>query len=284
MNASPARILIFAGHDPCGGAGIQADIEATLAAGAFPLTIITARTAQNTAGVAALNPADSDMLEREFLTLKQDFDFDACKIGLLPTAEIAALVADLCSTLKPLPMVLDPVMRAGAGQRLAAPDVASVVSSQLLPLVRVVTPNVGEAFALTGADDVETAGQRLCEAGAGYVLITDGDGASSGAPHPTLSPQAGRGDGEGEAEAGTIQNRLFHHGRLRREYTWPRLPGSFHGSGCTLASSIAARLGQGLSPEEAIEQAQRYTFETLRRALTIGRAQRHPNRLLWQSE
>lgn len=270
---TPARILIFAGHDPCGGAGIQADIEATLAAGAFPLTIITARTAQNTAEVAALNPTDSGMLEREFLTLSQDVDFDACKIGLLPTIEIAALIADLCSTLKALPIVLDPVLRAGTGQTLAAPDVAALLTSRLLPLTQVTTPNVGEALALSGAEDIDAAGRQLCETGARYVLVTDGDGATWG-----------RGQGEGKPEAGTVRNRLFHDGRLLREYAWPRLPGSFHGSGCTLASSIAARLGSGLPPEQAIEQAQGYTFETLRRSLCIGRAQRHPNRLLWRAE
>ncbi|MGQ9831340.1 MAG: bifunctional hydroxymethylpyrimidine kinase/phosphomethylpyrimidine kinase [Thermochromatium sp.] len=254
-------VLCIGGHDPSGGAGILADAEAVQAAHAFPLTVITALTEQDTCGLARIYPQPPEQIEAHCRRLLSDSPPSALKIGLIGSADIARMLARFIDTLATteharVPVVLDTVLATGAGQPIADAALREAVRDELMPRCTLVTPNLPEARALTGADAPEDCAERLLAAGAPWVLIT------------------GTHD---NTEA--VTNRLFGANGERHAWDWPRLPGEYHGSGCTLASAIAARLAHGLSMEQAVESAQDYTWRTLAYALRTGRCQLTPNRL-----
>jgi hydroxymethylpyrimidine/phosphomethylpyrimidine kinase len=255
-NSALPVVLCLSGHDPSGGAGLQADIEAVRAQGAHPATVVTALTVQdsrNAYAVVALPAAGMvEQAERVF----EDLPVTSVKIGLLGSAANIEAVAGLLARHPDVPVVLDPVLRAGGGAALA--DQAQVNALlRLLPRVAVLTPNLAEARQLAQpARTREACAEFLLARGARRLLITGGD----------------------ETESDEVLNTL-HTTQGTRSWRWPRLPHRYHGSGCTLAASLAARLALGENPETALENAQRYTWETLRRAYRIGRGQHFPHRL-----
>jgi hydroxymethylpyrimidine/phosphomethylpyrimidine kinase len=254
-------VLCVGGHDPSGGAGILADAEAVQAARAFPLTVITALTEQDTCGLARLHPQPAEQIEAHCRRLMNDNPPSALKIGLIGGADIARMLARFIDTLAAaeqarFPVVLDTVLATGAGQSVADAALLDAVREALIPRCTLVTPNLPEARALTGTDAPEDCAERLLAAGAPWVLIT------------------GTHD---NTEA--VTNRLFGANGERHAWDWPRLPGEYHGSGCTLASAIAARLAHGMTLVSAVESAQAYTWTALERALRTGRCQLTPNRL-----
>jgi hydroxymethylpyrimidine/phosphomethylpyrimidine kinase len=242
--AKARTVLVFAGLDPSGGAGIAADLAAIGAQGVHALPIVTALTVQDHNRVHGVEPVDAALIVRQAQALMDTLTIDAVKIGIpgnRANAEtIALVVAQLRLRHPGLPVVLDPVLASGHGDALARGD-ARAVLAPLLALATVVTPNLGEAQALdTGA----------CE----HVLITGGHG-----------------------EGPQVLN-CWHGAGQRREWRWERLPGQFHGSGCTLASAIAARLALGESVGVALDTAQAYVHRTLAAAFSIGPGQRIPRR------
>jgi hydroxymethylpyrimidine/phosphomethylpyrimidine kinase len=254
-------VLCVGGHDPSGGAGILADAEAVQASHAFPLTVITALTEQDTCGLARLHPQPAEQIEAHCRRLMNDSPPSALKIGLIGGADIARMLARFIDTLAAaeqarFPVVLDTVLATGAGQSVADAALLDAVREALIPRCTLVTPNLPEARALTGTDAPEDCAERLLAAGAPWVLIT------------------GTHD---NTEA--VTNRLFGANGERHAWDWPRLPGEYHGSGCTLASAIAARLAHGMTLVSAVESAQAYTWTALERALRTGRCQLTPNRL-----
>jgi hydroxymethylpyrimidine/phosphomethylpyrimidine kinase len=238
-------VLVFAGLDPSGGAGIQADIEAIAAQGAHALPIVTALTVQDNNRVREVVPVDAGLLVRQASLLLEDMPIRALKVGIpgsLANAEaIAGIVRALRLRQAALPVVLDPVLASGHGDPLAHGDALAALSP-LLALATVLVPNGPEAAAI---------GATACP----HVLVT-----------------GGHGDGD------EVVNRWTGDEGMR-EWRWPRLPGEFHGSGCTLASSIAARLALGEPMAQALENAQRYCNQSLADSYVIAPGQRIPRRV-----
>ena len=256
MNApSRPQVLCLSGHDPTGGAGIHADIETCAALGAHALTIVTAHTVQDTRDVRRVSAVAPILLAAQLDALLEDCSPRAAKLGLLgDAAQIPVIVQRLTSLRKPV--VLDPILRAGGGRNLVGADLQAAVIQTLFPVVDLLTPNADEARRLTGREDLEACGAALLERGPKQVLITGGDERSD-----------------------AVVNILFSRDAEPRRWSWPRLPETFHGAGCTLAAAVAALLACGKSSLQAIEQAQHYVDEALRRAYAVGGGRRLPGRL-----
>lgn len=254
LTINPPIVLAIGGHDPCGGAGIQADIEAIHANGGYPATLVTALTAQNTARFTECLAADCDALSRQAALLTEDMAPKAIKVGLIPDRGVGEALAGLLGRAGGLPVVLDPVMAAGTGQRILGADMIDTMRG-LLPLTTIVTPNVQEACALGGAQDPEEAARSLLGRGARFVLLTGTHAATD-----------------------DVTNALYGPTSCRR-WRWPRLPHVYHGSGCTLAAALATWLARGADIDSAATLAQEYTWQSLHEALLLGHGQRHPRRL-----
>ena len=237
---STARILIIAGSDSGGGAGIQADIKTVTMLGGHAMTAITAVTAQNTLGVAGVHFLPAALVAAQFRAVVDDIGVDAVKIGMLGSAGLAHAVVDLVETLAgAVPVVFDPVMIATSGAALADEDTIAAMA-RLLGLASLVTPNLPELAVLGG----EAALLARCRA----VLVKGGHG-------------------EGEA----ITDRLVTAAGHRVEWTESRIDTtSTHGTGCTLASAIATGLGQGMALEAAIARARGFVRAALLAAPGLG--------------
>jgi hydroxymethylpyrimidine/phosphomethylpyrimidine kinase len=249
-------ILSISGHDPIGGAGIQADIEAIVANGGQAATVITCLTVQDTIDVWSLQPVEPELLEQQARAVLEDLPVAAIKIGLTGSEGIAATIADLLREFPRIPVILDPVLAAGGGMELAGRTLVDTICDQLLPRVTLITPNSHEARRLSGEEELELCGQRLLALGCENVLIT--------------------GTHEKGAE---VENRLYTMDGSIHNWSWPRLEDSYHGSGCTLASAFAALFARGVPLVEALEQAQAYTWKSLYHARRPGRGQALPDRL-----
>ncbi|MCM5704694.1 bifunctional hydroxymethylpyrimidine kinase/phosphomethylpyrimidine kinase [Larsenimonas salina] len=248
-------ILVLSGHDPTGGAGLMADAEAIAANGGWPVTLATAMTAQNTYGVEAVWPTPVAALERQLSALEADIAFDAIKIGLIADAEVLEFVAKVLARYSALPSVLDPVVASGTGQAMNS-NVPPGALRALLDNVTLTTPNTAELLRMSVAPDTERAIERLSAQNA-HVLVTGTD----------VDPSTDR-----------VTHSLFHAGRAIEHWSWPRLPGSYHGSGCTLAASCAALLAKGCSIERACARAQNYTWHALEHGIGLGGGQFMPGR------
>jgi hydroxymethylpyrimidine/phosphomethylpyrimidine kinase len=246
MHSAPPSVLAFSASDPTGGAGLQADMLTLASLACHPLSVLTAYTVQDTAGVASLHAVQSEHVVAQARALLDDMRVVAIKIGVVGGAANAAAIARLLAERPDVPVVLDPVLASARGDALGEPE---ALRELLVPRVTVVTPNSGEARALGGA-------QGLLALGCGYVLLT------------------------GTHEPGDeVVNTLHGPAGVVREDRWPRLPGSYHGSGCTLASAIAARLAHGDAVPEAVRRAQDYTWCALEAGYRPGRGQHVPDRL-----
>lgn len=252
-------VMVFAGLDPTGGAGVQADIEAIASMGGHTAPLITALTVQDTCDVKSFTPVDALLLVEQARAVLEDMPVHAFKLGMLGSVEVVEAVHSLLVDYPDVPVVFDPVLAAGGGQALASPDMLDAVVSLLLPQTTVLTPNSQEARALAvGADTLDACAQELLSRGAEFVLIT---GTHENTPQ--------------------VENTLYANMRKLETFTWERLPLSYHGSGCTLASAIAGLLAQGLEPFTAIYEAQEYAWETLQHGYRLGMGQALPNRLFW---
>jgi hydroxymethylpyrimidine/phosphomethylpyrimidine kinase len=257
VNARPPIVLSFAASDPTGGAGAQADILTLAALGCHPLTVLTALTAQDTRGVHGMRAVDADWVEMQALRLLEDMPVDAFKLGVLGSAANVEAVARVIERLPRLPVVLDPVLASGRGDALADGGTLEALRARLLPLTTVLTPNSLEARRLCGDDGagLDACAARLVDMGCKQVLITG-----------THEPGA------------QVVNTLYDARGKVREDRWPRLPGGYHGSGCTLASALAAFLAKGLAVPEAAREAQAYTWKALQAGFSAGAGQSIPDR------
>ncbi len=263
MNSTPPLVLVFSASDPTGGAGLQADILTLASLGCHPLTAVTAVTVQDTSGVESVHPVEADVLERQARRVLEDMPVAAFKIGVLGSLANVVAVAEIVSDYPEIPLVFDPVLASGRGDELAGEDMVSAMRELLLPQTTLLTPNAPEARRLAEGDDegepdAAECARRLIEWGAQHVLVT--------------------GTHERTAQ---VVNQLFGETGLLRRDVWERLPGSFHGSGCTLAAAVAARLAQGAELEAAVHDAQDYTWRTLAGAFRPGMGQHVPDRLFW---
>lgn len=251
-------VLSFSGHDPSGGAGIQADIETLISHQCHSASVITALTEQDTRNVKKLIPQSSENIINQANTVLDDLPVNAFKIGLIGHHETAIAIYAILKQYPHVPVILDPVLAAGGGAEMANDRLIAAISDLLLPCTTVLTPNSEEARKLSGVDELDECGLALLEKGCAYVLITG--------THETTP---------------AVNNQLFHDGRCWETYTWDRLPGSYHGSGCTLATSIAALMAHGLEPVQAVMEAQEYTWNSLNSAYQPGKGQYNPNRFFW---
>ena len=259
----PPIVLAFAASDPSGGAGIQADILTLASTGCHPLSVITAITVQDTLGVEGIQPLDAEWVSDQARCLLEDMPVDAFKIGVLGSVENITAIAEILSDYPDVPLILDPVLTSGRGDELASEDMLGALRELLLPRTTILTPNSTEARRLAEADEDEEASlgscaQRLIDLGCEYVLIT-------GTHEPTPK----------------VVNTLYSKAGAVRSDSWERLSGSFHGSGCTLASAIAAMVANGLEIPEAVREAQEFTWNALAKAYRPGMGQLLPDRLFW---
>jgi hydroxymethylpyrimidine/phosphomethylpyrimidine kinase len=255
-SVSPPVVLAFAASDPTGGAGLQADLLTIAALGCHPLSVVTAITAQDTHGVERVLPLEPSWITRQARVVLDDIAVAAFKVGVLGSAQNVRAVSELVAEHAAVPLVVDPVLASGRGDALAEDDAIEALRELILPRTTMLTPNSLEARRLAdGASDLAECARRLVDQGCEYVLIT------------------------GTHEAGDdVINTLYDESGVVREDRWPRLAASYHGSGCTLASAIAARLAQGLEPPEAARDAQHFTWESLAAGFKPGGGQFLPNR------
>jgi len=235
-----ANILTIAGSDSGGGAGIQADLKAISATGAYGLSVITALTAQNTVGVDAIYPVAIDFLKQQMQTVARDIQIDAVKIGMLGTPEVTEAVAAFVAGLDS-PLVVDPVMVAKSGDRLLHADAIASLRDLLIPKATLITPNLPEAADLLGlieAEDRESMqaqASALLQLGPCAVLLKGGHLSTKDSPDLLVFDH---------------QFTWFENDRIQTTNT--------HGTGCTLSSALASYLGQGLSIPDAVLSAKTY--------------------------
>ena len=259
-------VLTFAASDPTSGAGLQADLLALASMGCYPLSVLTAITVQDTAGVDSVFAIDPDWVADQARCLLEDMPVAAFKMGMLGSTEIVTVVAEVVSDYPDIPLVLDPVLASGRGDEFASDDMVSAIRELLVPQSTVVTPNIPELRRLADDDDGDASlaecAQRLLDTGCEYVLVT----------------------GTHDSTTADVVNTLYHRGGVLRADSWQRLPGSYHGSGCTLASALAANLARGLDIGDAVYEAQDYTWQALKHAFRPGMGQYLPDRLFWARE
>jgi len=265
---APPAVMTLAGSDPSGGAGIQADILTLASLGCHPLSVITALTVQDSASVHDIMVIDAEWVHDQARLLLEDMPVAAFKVGMIGSIENIAVIAQLAADYPDVPLILDPVLASGGGDEFADEDLISAMRDMLLPQVTILTPNSLEARRLASNDPdeednltLDECAQRLLALGVGHVLIT--------------------GTHENTAE---VINTLYCPDGTARAQHWERLPGSYHGSGCTLASAIAAMLACGSSMLEAVDDAQEFTYQTLLNAYHPGMGQNIPDRLFWARE
>ncbi len=265
MSQPPPIVLSFAASDPSGGAGIQADILTLASMGCHPLSVITAITVQDTAGVDGVMSLDPEWVADQARAVLEDMPVNVFKIGMLGSAEIIMAIAEVISDYPDIPLVLDPILASGRGDELANEDMLATMRELLIPQATIITPNSMEARRLAQNDDddqdspdLHQCAQRLLGMGCEYVLIT--------------------GTNENTTQ---VVNTLYQSDVVVRSDAWPRLAGSYHGSGCTLASAIAAAIANGLPIAECVYEAQEYTWRTLKAGFRPGMGQYLPDRLFW---
>lgn len=262
----PPIVLSFAATDPTGGAGMQADLLTLSSMGCHALTVVTAITVQDTAGVEDVLPIDADWVSDQARALLEDMPVAAFKIGLVGSVENCAAIAEIVSDYPDVPLILDPVLASGRGDEMATEDMIEAMREMLIPQTTIITPNSLEARRLAegGGDEersLEDCAKRILEMGCEYVLIT---GTHENTPQ--------------------VVNTLYGQQGVIRSDSWERLPGTYHGSGCTLASAIAATLANGLDIPEAVHEAQEYTWQTLNAGFRPGMGQHIPDRFFWARE
>lgn len=246
------RVLTIAGSDSGGGAGIQADLKTFTAFGTYGMSVITAVTAQNTRGVQAIAPIDIEIIDAQIDSVMQDIGADAIKTGMLADTRIVELVARKARQYAFKNLVVDPVMIAKGGDALLSEDARETIKKFLLPLAKVITPNVHEAGVLTGLtiktiEEMQKAAMQLKKTGCENVVIKGGHSTEVQAVDVFY-------DGSG-----------FHQIESDRYST-----ANTHGTGCTFASAIAAALARGLTPLAAVKLAKKFISEAIGHPIDIG--------------
>lgn len=271
MAETPPLVLTFAATDPSSGAGLQADILALASIGCHPLSVVTGVTVQDTVGVESVMALDADWVNDQARTILEDVQITAFKLGLLGSVENIAVIAEIVADYPDVPLIIDPILTSGRGDELANEEMQSAMCELLFPQATLITPNSLEARRLAFYEEgdeiqhtsLDESAMRLLEMGAEYVLITGTHERTNDVVNSLFGSNSNGASG------------------LIKAYHWERLVGSYHGSGCTLTSAIAACLAHGLSMEEAIQEAQEYTWQTLKNGFRPGMGQFIPDRFFW---
>ncbi|MCS5590666.1 MAG: hydroxymethylpyrimidine/phosphomethylpyrimidine kinase [Candidatus Thioglobus sp.] len=249
---SADTVLLFSGLDPSGAAGVSADIETINQFGITPLPIITTLTVQNTQNVTFLEATNNSLIQAQFKSIKEDIDFKVVKIGLLGSSSQIKTIAKLLINRSDLFIVLDPIIVSSSDNELSTDSMIEAMRNDLIPLCSLLTPNLSELSSLApGLNEQSAVASLKCP----WVLVTTSDSS--------------------EVE---IEHRLYHHSNLVSKFTYKKLPGNYHGSGCTLSSAISALIATDVSVEDSCRRALDYTYQTLLNAKKLGKMQYHPNR------
>ncbi|WP_298156369.1 hydroxymethylpyrimidine/phosphomethylpyrimidine kinase [Ferrovum sp.] len=268
MMPAPPAVLVFAATDPSGGAGLQADLLTLASMGCHPLSVVTGITVQDTTGVEDVLAMDAEWVVDQARCILEDVPVAVFKLGVLGSVEIIAAIAEIVADYPEVPLILDPVLTSGRGDELASEEMLEALRDLILPQTSLVTPNILELMRLAYDEapeeerpDYARAAMEVLESGCEFVLVT-------GTHAPGVQ----------------VVNTLYGREGVIRSDRWERLPGSYHGSGCTLSSAIAASLAQGLPIPEAVAEAQDYTWQTLKEGYRLGMGQIVPDRLFWARE
>ena len=249
-------VLCFSGNDPTGGAGIQADIEAIASMGAHAAPVITALTVQDTINVKSFIAIDAALVAEQARCVLEDMPIAAIKIGMIASLENIETIHQILHDYQNIPVIIDPIISAGGGKALTSESMALAYSDLLFPLTNIVTPNSHEARLLApGADSLDACAQELMDDGCDYVLLT----------------------GTHESTEKVINSLYGQHQKLESS-AWERLAFSYHGSGCTLTSAIAALIARGYDIPTAVKIAQDYSWQSLQHGFHSGMGQHHPDR------
>lgn len=246
------RVLSIAGSDCSGGAGIQADLKTFSAHGVFGMSVIASVVAENTSRVIAVQDVTPDMVAEQIDAVFKDIEVDAVKIGMLSTSGCMEAVAERMEHYRPENVVIDPVMYAKNGSSLMNMEAMETLIKRIIPLADVLTPNIPEAEEITGleitsVDGMEAAARRICGMGAGAAVIKGGHA-------------------EGSALDVLFDGKNFYYFNADRIITK-----NTHGTGCTFSAAIAARLAEGKSVQEALEEAKAYVTTAIAHGLSIGK-------------
>jgi len=251
--AAITRALTIAGSDSGGGAGIQADLKTFTAFRVFGMSVVTAVTAQNTLGVQAAHELPLDLIEAQLCSVTSDIGVDAVKTGMLSSAALVHRISDLLGDLRLSNLVVDPVMIAKGGHQLLSENAVSAVRNRLIPLAKVVTPNLHEAAVLADRpvntlEDMQAVARELWTGGDQMIVI-----------------KGGHLERTNEAVDVTFDGKILHHLSSTRTAT-----SNTHGTGCTFSAAIAASLAQGLSTLPAVRKAKSYVSAAIRQSLQLG--------------
>lgn len=262
-HATPPIVLVFSATDPSGGAGLQADILTLSSMGCHPLSVVTAITVQDTLGVEDVFPLDAEWVVDQARCVLEDMPVAAFKIGLIGSVENIAAIAEVVADYPDIPLILDPILASGGGDELATDEMMTALLEMLIPQATLITPNSLEArriaqFETEDELSLEQCAQNIIDLGCEFVLIT----------------------GTHENTQQVVNTLYDERGKVRSD-TWQRLPNSYHGSGCTLAAAIAASLAHGLDLQEAVKEAQEFTWQSLNAGFRPGMGQFIPDRLFW---
>lgn len=265
-HATPPIVLVFAATDPSGGAGLQADILTLSSMGCHPLSVVTAITVQDTLGVEDVFPMEAEWIVDQARCVLEDMPVAAFKIGLIGSVENIAAIAEVVADYPDIPLILDPVLASGGGDELTTDEMMTALLEMLIPQATLITPNSLEArriaqFETEDELSLEQCAQNIIDLGCEFVLIT----------------------GTHENTQQVVNTLYDERGKVRSD-TWQRLPNSYHGSGCTLAAAIAASLAHGLDLQEAVKEAQEFTWQALNAGFRPGMGQFIPDRLFWAKE
>ena len=248
--------MTFGGHDPSSGAGIQADALTVHALACHPVTVVTAVTVQNSKGVLDYELIAPRAIFDQAEALMNDMDIAVIKTGMLGNAETARIVGEISDSLPHTPLIVDPVLASNTGQSLSKDKLVPALCEYLLPRATLTTPNIEECRILGQSQHIERCVDTLQKLGCLNILVT----------------------GVHDHDAADVEHTLFMAGGQARRSSYPRLPGEYHGSGCTLAAAVSAFVARGLTIDEAVSRGLDYTWQTVNQAYKVGSGQFIPQR------
>lgn len=254
---SSNNILVIGGHDPSGGAGIQADIETVSALGAHACSLITCHTVQNSQSMNNQYPSSATIFREQANALLQDIEFSAIKIGAISSIGILKEIIQILESLNEIPIVVDPVIAASYGSEFGEPTLFKEIFNSLLPMTSLITPNLSELNQLTALSKNDDAIQTILNTGCKGLLLTNTDS------HKDKKIE-----------------HIYHSSDTQHIFECQRLEGEFHGSGCTLSTAIATYLSIETDIPKAISMAIDYTVNSIQHAKRPGKGQAIPKRIL----
>ena len=260
--------MTFSATDPSGGAGLQADVLTLASLGCHPLSVVTGITVQDTIGVDSIMALGSEWVNDQARSILEDIPVAVFKCGVFASIDNIMAVAEIAADYPDIPLIIDPVLTSGRGDDLANTEMLAAMTELLFPQSLLITPNSFEARRLVIKDNEEFSDLSLDECAKRFRLM--------GCTNVLITGTHEKTD--------AVVNFLYHNLGQPTPFYWDRLPGNYHGSGCTLTSAITAYYAQGLTIEAAVEEAQHFTWQTLKNAFKPGMGQFIPDRFFWVNE